>query len=183
MIERVLNGDGAAFELLVLPYRRMMLTLAYRIVLNAEDAKEIAQEALIRAHKYLRHCDLERGFRNWLFQILVNAARKHRRMRSLESSWRSDDPLPDTSPAQEAGPAEIHEAKELHAQLLDCLGRVSPKEREVFLLRDIEHLSIEEAARALGLSPLSVRVHLSQARRKIKAEMKEKYLFLREKRP
>jgi RNA polymerase sigma-70 factor (ECF subfamily) len=183
LVERVLNGDGAAFEPLVLPYRRMMLALAYRIVQDAEDAKEIAQEALIRAYKYLRRCDLERGFRNWLYQILVNAARDHRRKRGLEAYWRSDDALPETSPAPEAGPAEIHESRELRAQLLGCLGSVSPKEREVFLLRDVEQMSIEEAARALGMSQLSVRVHLSRARQKIKVTMKEKYSQLREERP
>jgi len=175
LIERVLAGDSAAFEPLVLPYRRPMLSLAYRIVQNAEDAKEIAQEALLRAFKYLRRCDLERSFRNWLYQILVNAARDHGRRRGLESSLRSADPLTESSPSPEAGPEAAHEAGEVRAQVLDCLDGVSPKEREVFLLRDIEEMGVAATAEALGLSQLSVRVHLSRARRKIKERMKQSY--------
>ena len=175
LIERVLGGDGAAFEPLVLPYRRTLLALAVRIVQDAEDAKEIAQEALFRAYKYLGRCDLERGFRNWLYQILVNAARDHRRKRGLETQWRSDEPLPDDSAAPGAGPEDAHQAGVLRAQLLDCLDAVSAKEREVFLLRDIEQMNVREAADALGCSAISVRVHLSRARQKIKARMIEKY--------
>jgi len=175
LIERVLAGDTAAFEPLVLPYRRPMLSLAYRIVPDAEDAKEIVQEALLRAYKYLRRCDIERSFRNWLYQILVNAARDHGRKHGREASLRSDDALTESSPSPEAGPEAAHEAREARAQLLDCLDGVSPKEREVFLLRDIEEMDVAATAEALGLSQLSVRVHLSRARRKIKSRMKEKY--------
>ncbi|MBM3312494.1 MAG: RNA polymerase sigma factor [Candidatus Aminicenantes bacterium] len=173
LIERVLAGDTAAFEPLVLPYRRPMLSLAYRIVRDAEDAKEIAQEALLRAFKYLRRCDLERGFRNWLLQILVNAARDHRRKRALEASWRSAGSPPELSPDPGAGPDEAHARRTLRAEILSCLDGLSAKEREVFLLRDVEQLNVEETARVLGLSRISVRVHLSRARPKIKARMEK----------
>jgi RNA polymerase sigma-70 factor (ECF subfamily) len=183
LIERVLAGDTAAFEPLVLPYRGPMLSLAYRIVRDAEDAKEIAQEALLRAFKYLRRCDLERGFRNWLYQILVNAARDHRRRRALEASWRSDGRPPERGPDPGAGPEESHALRSLRAEILTCLDSLSAKEREVFLLRDIEELSVEETARVLGLSQISVRVHLSRARPKIRARMKEIRPHLFEGRP
>lgn len=175
LIERVLGGDNAAFEPLVLPYRRPLLALAYRIAQDAEDAKEIAQEALMRAYQYLGRCDLERSFRNWLYQILVNAARDHRRKKGLEAHWRSSEPLPDDSPAPDAGPEDAHQAGVLRARLQDCLGAVSAKEREVFLLRDIEQMDIRETASVLKCSEISVRVHLSRARRKIKAQMIERF--------
>jgi RNA polymerase sigma-70 factor (ECF subfamily) len=178
LVERVLSGDRAAFEPLVLPYRRPMLALAYRLVQDTEDAKEISQETLLRAYKYLRRCDLDRGFRNWLYQILVNAARDHRRKRSLEARWRSNDPVLESCPSPGEGPEEAHEVREIGARLLDCLAAVSPKEREVFLLRDIEEMSVEETANILGCSSLSVRVHLSRARRKLKARMKIRYPHL-----
>ena len=75
LIARVLAGDSAAFEPLVLPYRRTLFGLAYKMTGNREDALEVSQETLLRAFRYFGKCDPERGFRNWLVEILVNAAR------------------------------------------------------------------------------------------------------------
>ena len=71
----VLSGRTEAFEPLVRPYRGALLSLAFRLTRNAEDAKEVSQEALLRAFRFLGRCDTSRSFRNWLFQIAANAAR------------------------------------------------------------------------------------------------------------
>ena len=69
LVERVLSGDLSAFEPLVTPYRQALLGLAFRITRNSEDAKEVAQEAFLRAFKYLKSFDLSKDFKRWLFQI------------------------------------------------------------------------------------------------------------------
>lgn len=173
LIERVLGGDTAAFEPLVLPYRRTLVSLAYRIVRDAEDAKEIAQEALLRSFRYLARCDVERSFRNWLYQILVNAARDFRRRREQETRWRSDAPVEDESSAGGASVEDAHEAAALRARLLESLAVLSAKEREVFVLRDMEQMSIKEASEALKISAVAVRVHLSRARQKLRIQLNE----------
>jgi RNA polymerase sigma-70 factor (ECF subfamily) len=66
LVERILNGDTGAFEPLVTPYRSALLGLAFRMTRNAEDAREVAQEALLRAFRHMRRLDVERSFRNWL---------------------------------------------------------------------------------------------------------------------
>ena len=94
----ILRGNVEAFEPLVAPYRRPLLSLALRIVPDMEDAREAAQETLMNAFRYIRNFDPERSFRNWLFAILVNEARKVRRARA-------GAPLPFSRPeSSESGP-------------------------------------------------------------------------------
>ncbi len=113
LIERVLAGDAAAFEPLVTPYRGALLGLAMRIVPNPEDAREVAQETLLKAFRYLRSFDPALSFRNWLFQIVVNTARDHRRregdaarrLATAVSDWdrppAADDPVTRLEKSQE----------------------------------------------------------------------------------
>ena len=170
MVELVLNGQTEAFEPLVTPYRKLLLTLAYRLSRNTEAAKEISQETLLRAFRYLRSFDRKRSFKNWLLQIEMNVWRAASKkgadeatLRELAASHALENPE-----AKQAG-------DEVRRQVLSCLDGLSPKEREVFLLRDIQEMSIEETAQILRTSALSVRVHLSRARQKIRECVRERF--------
>ncbi len=170
-MEMVLAGNPGAFETLVRPYRQSLLGLAFRLTGNEEDAKEAAQEALLRAFRYLRGFDRNRSFRNWLLRILVNASRKHAAKKTPAVGLDEKAAIADPG----AGPADRYQHKELRSRLIDCLTVLGAREREVFLLRDLEDRDIKETARILGCSSVSVRVHLSAARRKIKDEMMARY--------
>ena len=170
LVAMILAGRSEAFEPLVTTYRQSLLALAFRLTRNWEDAREVAQEALLRAFKHLRHYDTSRSFRSWLFQIAANEARDRLRQRRKEADLvrqagrkqaPSDDPESDRS------------AREFRSDLEKCLVVLSPREREVFVLRDLEELDIKETARALRCSSVSVRVHLSSARRKIREAIRE----------
>lgn len=170
MVELILSGRTEAFEPLVTPYRKLLLTIAYRLSRNSEEAKEISQETLLRAFHYLRSFDRKRSFKNWLLQIEMNIWRSSRKkdadektLKELADFERQENP--------EAGQA----GDELRRQILSCLDGLSPKEKEVFLLRDIEDMSIEETAQILRTSAISIRVHLSRARQKIRECVKERY--------
>ena len=175
MIELVLSGKVEAFEPLVTPYRKSILSLAFRLSRDWEDAKEISQDTLLRAFRYLRTYDRKRSFKNWLLQILVNVWRNQQKKRAEIRSL--GEFLPQS---MEGNPAEKHLQSEIRAQLLGCLDGLTPREREVFLLRDIEDTSIKETAQILRSSPLSVRVHLSSARKKLRERIKEKFPHLLE---
>ena len=175
MIELVLHGNVEAFEPLVTPYRKTLLSLAYRLSRDWEDAKEISQDTLLRAFRYLRTYDRKRSFKNWLLQIQVNVWRNYQKKKTKAESL--GEFLPRSA---EGNPAEKRLQREIRAQLLACLDGLSPREREVFLLRDIEDRSIKETAQILRSSPLSVRVHLSSARKKIKETIKKKFPHLLE---
>ena len=180
LVERVLNGDLAAFEPLVTPYRQPLLGLAYRITRNSEDAKEVAQETFLRAFKYLKSFDLEKDFKSWLYQILVRAARNYRQKQSKYEDLAMSAPAKEMAVATGQDPERRHDGAEIRSRLSDCLNTLTPREKEVFLLRDIEDMNIRESARILGCSAVSVRVHLSAARRKIRARIKERYPELME---
>jgi RNA polymerase sigma-70 factor (ECF subfamily) len=175
LIERLRAGDAAAFEPLIMPYRQPLLGLAYRLTRNAEDAKEVAQETFLRAFKYIGRFDTERSFKNWITTILVHAARHHAGKRAREDRLVAAAPLREKARDCSGGPEAGREASELRARLMECVEILTPREREVFLLRDIEGLNIQETVRAVGGSAVSVRVHLSAARRKIRDRIKLRY--------
>lgn len=175
MVELVLKGNIEAFEPLVTPYRKILLTMAFRLSQNWEDAKEISQDTLLRAFRYLKSYDPKKSFKNWLLQILVNVSRNQRKKRIDPQRLAALSIM-----SHEIDPAEKQFHQEARSQLLKCLDGLSPREREIFLLRDIEDMSIEETARALTTSSIAVRVHLSSARKKIKERVKEKFPHLLE---
>jgi RNA polymerase sigma-70 factor, ECF subfamily len=178
LVEMILAGRVEAFEPLVRPYRQPLLGLARRMTQNMEDAKEASQETLLRAFRYMRRYDPERSFKNWLFGILINEVRKIRAAKtkapiSLRPGLEAAEQL-----SAEVPPEERFSRHETRSQLMECLEVLSPREKEVFLLRDIEELSIKDAAGILRVTSVSVRVHLSRARRKMKSAILAKYPHL-----
>jgi len=161
-VELVLSGHTEAFEALVRPYRSCLLGLAHRLTGNIEEAKEAGQETLLKAFRYLRSFDREKSFKNWLLGIAVNVCRSLVRARIKAASF--DQAFSASAPDD---PTRLLQDKEMRSHLMDCLELLSSREREVFLLRDLEQRNIHETAGIIGCSSLSVRVHLSRARKKL----------------
>jgi RNA polymerase sigma-70 factor, ECF subfamily len=179
LIDMVLSGRTEAFEPLVAPYRGPLLGLATRLTRNREEALEVAQEALLRAFRSLGRFDVSRSFRNWLFQIAANEARDRFRKRAREQAAWSD--VVEHAPAA-MDPEAGHDRQELRARIMRLLAALSPREREVFVLRDFEELDIRETSRVLACSTLSVRVNLSSARRKLRDAIRRDVPHLEERR-
>ena len=163
LVDAALAGDTDAFERLLRPHRRCILNLAYRMTGNIEDAKDVAQEAVIKVFRYLGSYRKGRNFRSWVCKTVVNAARdflgrRERQVRTVE--------LIDVA-AEVPTPEDGLLGMEIRDRIEDCLTSLTPRERAVFVLRDGEQMSIREAARILGVSSASIRTHLSRARRKI----------------
>lgn len=179
----VLAGRTEAFEPLVAPYRRPLLGLAWRLTRDAEDAREVAQEALLKAFRSLAGYDASRSFRNWLFQIAANEARDRYRKRARETAAFGDIVIRTpsaTTRSAAGGPEAGRERQEIRSDILRSLAVLSPREREVLVLRDLEELDIRETARTLGCSNLAVRVHLSAARRKLREVLRRDFPHLEE---
>ena len=191
LIDMVLSGRTEAFEPLVTPYRGRLLALATRLTRNREEALEVTQEALLRAFRSLARFDSSRSFRNWLFQIAANEARDRYRKRSRELAAFKDavDRVPSattgssaTTRLAAADPEAGHDRREIRAGIMRSLATLGPREREVFVLRDLEELDIRETSRVLGCSAISVRVNLSSARRKLREAIRRDLPHLEEKR-
>src|SRR5215470_3464841 len=171
LIQRVRNGEHELFYQLVQPYERRLYATAYSILRNESDAEDAAQEAVLKAFKNLRQFRGESRFSTWLIQITVNEARMRRRKEHAEIM----EPIADSR--DEEGnyvprdfadwreiPSETLERKEVREQLIKALQDLGAKYREVFVLRDMQHLSIEQTAKSLGISSSAVKTRLLRAR-------------------
>ncbi|MFB0565796.1 MAG: RNA polymerase sigma factor [Candidatus Aminicenantaceae bacterium] len=173
MVEAVLGGDKQYFELLLHPYRQGILNMAYRVTGNLEEAKEICQEAFIKIYRYLGKFKKGKSFKSWIYKITMNSTydflRKKKRHEDLLEYHKSSlvNAVRD--------PEDLFSKKEMKLKVESLLKILSPKERMIFLLRDGEGFSIKETSDALGCSSISVRTHLSQARRKIRERFEEVY--------
>jgi len=172
LIARVLSGESKAFYELVRPYERSIYTAAYSILGNEADAEEVSQEAVLKAYKHLARFRAESKFSTWIVQITINEARmklrKDRRKLYESLDETREDQEGDYFPKDYADwrpiPSEALEQKELRQALARALASLSPIYREVFVLRDVQKLSIAETAKMLGISEASVKTRLLRAR-------------------
>lgn len=169
LVDRARAGDDAAFGELVSEHEKTVLRTAWRLVGNAEDARDIAQEVFFRLHHNLGRLDPERGLGAWLYRVTVNLAltalrrRKRRPESSLEGSERVAAGA-NGKPEQERR-SDAADARRLLAPVLE---KLSDKERAAVILRDLEGLDMKDVAKALGCRQVTVRSYLSRGRLKLR---------------
>ena len=171
LIRRIRDGEGDLFYELIRPYERRVFAAAFAILRNEADAEDAAQEAMLKAFKHIRQFRAESRFSTWLIQITVNEARMRRRKEHadiVEPIVDRQDEEGNYVPCDFADwreiPLETLERKEVREKLAEALAALGEKYREVFVLRDMQQLSIEETAKALGISTASVKIRLLRAR-------------------
>jgi RNA polymerase sigma-70 factor (ECF subfamily) len=160
-------GDQAAFGQLVAHYEVRVQRTARRILGDADEARDAAQEVFLRFYRSLKRFDQRRDPLPWLYRITVNVCRSLLRQRRRQPLARASElggegsaGMPATAPAQENGLVA-------RALLEQALERLTPREREVVVLRDLEGRSLAEVARAARCLQGTVRSHLSRGRLKI----------------
>jgi RNA polymerase sigma-70 factor (ECF subfamily) len=173
LIASVQRGQSELFYELVRPYERRVYAAALAILRNEHDAEDAAQEAMLKAFANIRQFRAEARFSTWLIQITVNEALMRRRrgrtviMEGMDER-RCGDEESQYAPRDFADwreiPSEALERKEVRQRLAEALATLDRKYREVFVLRDMEHLNIQETAEALGISVASVKTRLLRAR-------------------
>jgi RNA polymerase sigma-70 factor, ECF subfamily len=171
VIAQVQRGRTDLFYELVRPYERRVYAAALAILRNDTDAEDVAQEAMLKALANIRQFRAEARFSTWLIQITVNEAlmrRRKERRGVVESIDERGGEESEYAPRDFADwreiPSEALERKEVRQKLADALASLDRKYREVFVLRDVEHLNIQETAEALGISVASVKTRLLRAR-------------------
>jgi RNA polymerase sigma-70 factor, ECF subfamily len=171
MIASVLAGNSQTFHELIRPYERSVYVMALSLLKNEADAEDAAQEAFLKAYRNLKGFRAEAKFSTWLISIVLNEARSRLRRKSNVKMESLDEPQDEdghVSPALlrdwREVPSEAVERHEVRAMLQDAISGLPPIYREIFLLRDVEELSIEESATALGISISAVKVRLHRAR-------------------
>ena len=171
LIARICNGEPSLFATLVKPYERRVYATALALLRNDADAQDVAQEAILKAFANLRQFRGESKFSTWLIQITVNEARMRQRKQHaelFEPIAGSQDEEGAYTPRDFADwreiPSEALERSEIRALLAKALASLAQKYREVFILRDVEQISIEETAEVLNISIASVKTRLLRAR-------------------
>jgi RNA polymerase sigma-70 factor (ECF subfamily) len=171
LIRRVRDGEHDLFYELIRPYERRVYAAAFAILRNEADAEDVAQEAVLKALKHIGQFRAEARFSTWLIQITVNEARMRRRKAHtdiMEPIADRQDDEGNYTPRDFADwreiPSETLERNEVRQKLAEALAQLGQIYREVFVLRDMQHLSIEETAKALGISTASVKTRLLRAR-------------------
>src|ERR1700691_328050 len=184
MIASILAGDKHLFHKLIRPYERRVYAMALSFLRNEADAEDVAQEAFLKAFRNLYSFRGESKFGTWLVSITLNEARTRIRHRDTIKMEALDEPPDDqghTLPALlrdwKEIPSEALERKEMRLLLQKAITALPLIYREVFQLRDIDQLSVKEAAAALGISIAAVKVRLHRARmmlqKKLAPELKQ----------
>lgn len=172
-------GDISAFETLVGRYERKIFRLAQNITQNREDAEDAMQESFLKAFEHLGEFQGNSRFYTWLVRIAVNQSlMKLRRRRpnvvSLDQELDTgEDMVPREVEDWGPSPEERYGQTELAGILGKVIGELDPPFRVVFQLRDIEELSTEETAEALGLSVPAVKSRLLRARLKLREKLNQ----------
>ena len=173
LIQRVLGGEGEAFRELVRPYEHAVFMATQGILKNEADAEDAAQEAVLKAFANLAKFRGDSKFSTWLIRIATNEAliklRKERRQRlddSLDEQRKDEkgDYIPRDFADWREIPSEALQKKKLRQALFRALASLTPKHREVFVLRDVQHFSIAETAQMLGIGQSAVKTRLLRAR-------------------
>jgi RNA polymerase sigma-70 factor, ECF subfamily len=171
------SGDGAAFEELVNRYERKIFRLTMNITRNREDAEDAMQDAFLKSYAHLQSFQGDSRFYTWLVRIAANEALMRLRKRrpnqfSLDEPVEGEDDLmPREIEAWDPSPEQRYAQTEMQEILNDVIEKLEPDFRTVFVLRDVEELSTEETAQALGISVPAVKSRLLRARLKLRQKL------------
>jgi RNA polymerase sigma-70 factor (ECF subfamily) len=178
------NGDLAAFEQLVERYDGKLFRIAQHITHNREDAEDAVQEAFLKAFRKLSQFHGDSRFSTWLTRITVNESlmklrKQHSREVSIDEGFQDQDQIAAFEPADWApNPEQLYRGFELRNILRSELQGLSPGLRLVFVLRDVEGMSIEQTAEVLALTQVAVKARLWRARLRLRERL-SKYFGIR----
>ncbi len=174
LIERGLQGDARALDILFTRNTRALYQTALRVLGNPEDAEEALQEGLLSAYRNLPRFERRSQFSTWLTRIVINAALMRRRSKRSRPAISLDDcmldgevPLAERFADESPNPEQIYAGTELRDRVSTKLAEISPLLRTAFWLREIEGLSAEEAAQVLGVSRNTLKARLWRARQEL----------------
>jgi RNA polymerase sigma-70 factor (ECF subfamily) len=175
-LESLRANDPAAVASFVRSETPRLLSVARRILRNEEDAKDAVQEGLISALSSLDRFEGSAQLSTWVHRIVVNAALMKLRSKRSRPEDAIDDLLPGfeeddhiSSPAAEWAPADALVMRDEVCRMVRAsIDRLPESYRTVLLLRDIEELTTEETAEALGITPVAVKVRLHRARQALR---------------
>lgn len=184
LVLRVQAGEAAAYDVLVTRHRGRIFAMIRQMVKNEADAWDLSQEVFIKAWKALPRFEVKAKFSTWLYRIAHNAVYDWARRKRPESGdeWNEEtfrsgqiDPASRTTPLRAPRPDEALGQDELRAKIEAALAELSPKHREVVVLKDVQGLAYKEIAEVMDCSIGTVMSRLHYARHKLQLLLKDEY--------
>jgi RNA polymerase sigma-70 factor, ECF subfamily len=166
LVERAKNGDLSAFEELVERYRQKAYHIAFDFTRDREEAKDLSQEAFLRAYTKLARFDGRSGFYTWFYRILVNMCLDYRRWKKRTAAESYEEKVEVYGEASHSPAPSLDEhvmAREMSERVGKALDSLPPKQRTVFILKNHRGLSIKEIAELMQAAEGTVKVHLHRA--------------------
>jgi RNA polymerase sigma-70 factor, ECF subfamily len=182
LVARAKTGDAQAFTDLVNQYERKIYRLAKHITQNDEDAEDVLQETFLKAYEHLDNFQGNSKFYTWIVRIAVNESLMKLRKRKGDRTVPLDEPV-DTGEEMvtreiavwDDNPEQRYSREEVQDILDKAVEGLKPDFRTVFILRDIEELSTEETAEALGISIPAVKSRLLRARLALREKLTRQF--------
>lgn len=182
LIERARAGDKRAFRELVERHQRRAFAIALALVRDENDAREIVQEAFLRVFRGIDSFHGGSSFFTWLYRIVTNLAidlmrKPARRDQELDESREIKDELdiPLLARIDGADPADVVRRGEIRERIQSALDALPPYHRGVILMREVEGMSYEEMAQAMGVSKGTIMSRLFHARQKLQRALSDCY--------
>jgi RNA polymerase sigma-70 factor, ECF subfamily len=179
LVQAILDGDPSAYRGLVERYQGRVYALICGMVRDREEARDLTQDAFIKAYKNLDRFRLESSFYTWLYRIAMNVAIDHirkmkkRKHEAFDEGIAARDGDGAIAAAHDRGnPDKALGRKQLSAQIFDALDKLSPDHRQVIVLREIEGLSYKEIAETMEIAEGTVMSRLFYARRMLRDVLK-----------
>ena len=182
LAERAQQGDVAAFRRLVERYQRRVFVVAYSLVRDEQDARDVVQEAFLRVYRGLDTYNGQGSFFTWLYRIVRNLSIDSLRRASRRESEGLDDVAVDqavhrplVSHIEGEDPVESVRRGELARQIHTALDALPSYHRDAIVLREVEGMSYDEMAEAMGVSKGTIMSRLYHARRKLQEALADCY--------
>jgi RNA polymerase sigma-70 factor (ECF subfamily) len=169
LIAAAREGDADAFERLLKRHEGRVLRVLRLLGVPAADREDVAQEIFVRVFRHLGGFRPGNPFSGWIYRITVNAVHDYRRRarRAPREDFDADAVL-ENAPDSAPDPEQSVELSHRQRLLEEAMARLSERERAVFVLREIEGMETRQVARALRITTITVRRHLSRARSRLR---------------
>jgi len=175
IIKRAANNDPAAFRSIVMQNQSFLYSVAYRFLGNPSDAEDAVQETFVKLWKNLSRYNYEIKLSTWLYKIVVNIcldvlkSSRHIQRKNLVDIHK------ESSIAYRSGADDPLHAEELHTLIQEAASKLTPKQKAVFILRDLEGLPVDEVCGILSMSAGNVKSNLYYARVQMSEKLKKYY--------
>ena len=184
LVRRCQAGDTEAFDELVTRNRTRVFSMIYNMVHSEQDAWDLAQDSFLKAWKSIERFRGQSSFYTWIYRIVMNVTidwlrKKHVKGAGAEfddaTQLKEVDPASKTVPKAEALPYETMERGEIRARIDQAIAQLSPEQRAVILMKEVEGMQYHEIAEALGCSIGTVMSRLFYARKKLQNLLRDVY--------